>query len=250
MRRLETTVSWLRELLPEGIVVPSSTLISGPGGTGKPLVEFAFVAEWLKSGGNLIGIPLQYPSGEMVKSAMKKLYGLDLNRYHGRICYVQFDPGIRGCEKTAADTLKANMVIPEVWDETIDRAMDMLESSDKGIMIFGSALNLLLFSKRYKDIVLNKLTQLIRYDKKYTYLFAVSTSALPHDIRILEEAADNLMFTRMKEPMRLYLKLTRIKDVKFSEEEIEVPISPEMLQEISKIAESTRKTRIPMIKKM
>ncbi len=40
MATLKTNIRWLDELLPEGILIPSSTLISGPGGTGKPLVEF------------------------------------------------------------------------------------------------------------------------------------------------------------------------------------------------------------------
>lgn len=44
MKKLKANIKWLNELLPEGISIPSSTLISGPGGTGKPLVEFAFVA--------------------------------------------------------------------------------------------------------------------------------------------------------------------------------------------------------------
>ena len=71
MTKLKINIDWLEELLPEGLPVPSSTLISGPGGTGKPLVEFAFVASWLKAGGSLIGLPLQYPKGELVISAMK-----------------------------------------------------------------------------------------------------------------------------------------------------------------------------------
>lgn len=32
---------WLNELLPEGLPYPTTTLISGPGGSGKPLVGFA-----------------------------------------------------------------------------------------------------------------------------------------------------------------------------------------------------------------
>ncbi len=50
MGRLRTNFKWLDDLLPEGILVPSSTLICGPGGTGKPLVEFAFVDAWLRAG--------------------------------------------------------------------------------------------------------------------------------------------------------------------------------------------------------
>jgi len=53
--------------------VPLSTLISGPGGTGKPLVEFAFVAAWLKAGGSLTAVKLQYPTPELIKTAMYKL---------------------------------------------------------------------------------------------------------------------------------------------------------------------------------
>ena len=59
---------WLKKLLPEGFPYPTSTLISGPGGRGKPRVGFVFVASWLKFGGSIIGIPLQYPTMELVKT--------------------------------------------------------------------------------------------------------------------------------------------------------------------------------------
>ena len=244
------TNKWFEELLPEGILVPSSTLISGPGGTGKPLVEFALVAAWLKAGGSLIGIPLQYPSGELVKKVMNKLYNIDLNEFHGKIVYTQFDPSVNGCKKIKDDTLKANMVTPQWWDETIEKAESMLEKSELGTMIFGSALNLLLFSKTYKDSILNKLKDVLQHDKSRTYAFAVSTSAFANEIKVLENVADNLMFTRMEKPMKLILKIDRMKGVKFSKNEKEVPISGKMLKEINEIAASTRKTRIPEIRKI
>jgi len=248
MTKLKTNINWLDELLPDGILIPSSTLISGPGGTGKPLVEFAFVAAWLKAGGSLIGIPLQYPTGELVRTAMKKLYNMDLNNYHGRIVFIQFDPSADRCEKIKNDTLKANMVKPELWDEAIEKAESMLEKTDMGIMVFGSALNLLLFSKTYKNSILNKLKEVIQNDRSRTYAFAVSTSALADEIEILENVADNLMFTRMEKPMKLFLKIVRMKGVEFLKKEMEVPIPEEMLEEINKIAEATRKTRIAEIK--
>jgi len=248
MTKLKTNIKWLDELLPEGILVPSSTLISGPGGTGKPLVEFAFVAAWLKAGGSLIGIPLQYPTGEMVKTAMKKLYNLDLKDYQGKIVFIHFDPSAVRCEKIRDDTLKANMVKPDLWDEAIEKAENMLEKTDLGTMVFGSALNLLLFSKTYKNSMLNKFKEVIQKDKSKTYAFAVSTSALADEIKVLEDVADNLMFTRMEKPMRLFLKITRMKDVEFSGKETEVPIPEEMLIEINEIAEATRKARITEIR--
>ncbi|MBN2482149.1 MAG: hypothetical protein JXB19_10435 [Bacteroidales bacterium] len=250
MSNLVTNIEWLDELLPEGISIPSSMLISGPGGTGKPLVEFAFVAAWLKAGGSLIGIPLQYPRGELVKMAMKKLYDMDLDNYQGKVVYVQFDPDVNGFEKTGKDALKANMVKPEIWDKTIEEAENMLDKTALGTMVFGSALNLLLFSKTYKELILNKLKDALQHDKSRTYVFAVSTSALADKIKILEDVADNLMFTRMEKPMTLFLKINRMKEVKFSKKEKAVPISKEMLKEINKIAEETRKTRIPEIMKI
>jgi KaiC/GvpD/RAD55 family RecA-like ATPase len=250
MTNLKTNINWLDELLPEGISIPSSTLISGPGGTGKPLVEFAFVAAWLKAGGSLIGIPLQYPTGELVKTAMKKLYNMDLDHYHGKVVYIQFDPGVNGYKIIGKDTLKANMVKPQIWDDTIEKAENMLDKTGLGTMVFGSALNLLLFSKTYKDSILNKLKEVLQHDKSRTYAFAVSTSALADEIKILEDVADNLMFTRMEKPMKLFLRIERMKNVGFSKKEKEVPISEEMLKEINGIAEITRKTRIPEIKKI
>ncbi|MBN1926336.1 MAG: hypothetical protein JW798_10925 [Prolixibacteraceae bacterium] len=250
MTNLKTKINWLDELLPEGISIPSSTLISGPGGTGKPLVEFAFVAAWLNAGGSLIGIPLQYPTGELVKTAMKKLYNMDLDLYHGKVVYIQFDPGVNGYKITGKDTIKANMVKPQIWDETIEKAENMLDKTGLGTLVFGSALNLLLFSKTYKDSILNKLKEVLQHDKSRTYAFAVSTSALANEIKILEDVADNLMFTRMEKPMKLFLKIERMKNVKFLKKEKEVPISEVMLKEINEIAEETRKTRIPEIKKI
>ncbi|MBN2612450.1 MAG: hypothetical protein JXB00_12905 [Bacteroidales bacterium] len=250
MTNLKTNINWLDKMLPEGIPIPSSTLISGPGGTGKPLVEFAFVAAWLKAGGSLIGIPLQYPTGELVKAAMNKLYQINLDDYKGKVVYIQFDPDVNGFEKMGKDTLKANMVKPQIWDDTIEEAEKMLDKTEPGTMVFGSALNLLLFSKKYKDNILNKLKDALQNDKSLTYAFAVSTSALANEIKILEEVADNLMFTRMEKPMKLLLKIDRMKDVGFSKKETEVPISNEMLKEINEIAEATRKTRIPEIMKM
>jgi len=105
MTNLKLNIIWFDELLPEGVQIPSSTLISGPGGTGKPLVEFALVAAWLRSGGSVIGIPLQYPGGELLIMAMKGLYNMDLNDYYGKIVYVQYDLKANGCEKTSPNTL-------------------------------------------------------------------------------------------------------------------------------------------------
>lgn len=248
--KLKTGITWMDNLLPEGLSIPSSTLISGPGGTGKPLVEFVFVSAWVKAGGSLIIIPLQYPTTDLMQTAMNKLYNIDLRNYHGKIAYIQFDPQVETYQKINQNTLKANMVKPEIWDEALEKAEEMVEKSDLGTMVFGSALNLLLFSRTYKNSILKKLSDAIKNDKSKTYAFAVSTTAFADDIKKLEDGADNLMFTRVEEPMKLFFRISRMKEVKFSNEEIRVPISKEMLEEIKKVAEATRKKKIPEIRKI
>ncbi len=250
MKILKTGYNWLDKLLPEGLPVPSSTLISGPGGTGKPLVEFAFIATWLKNGGNAIAIPLQYPTMEFVKNTMLKLYGIDLLNFKGKIAYVQFDPTIDRAEQLNDDTIKANLLRPELWDHTIKEANKLLDKSADSNIIFGSALNLLLFSPTYKNGILNKIKEILMKDKTISYLFSVSNNVLTEDIAIWESAADNLMFTRMEKPMKLFLRVSRMKNVQFSKEEEEVPITQEMLREIKSVADTTRKRIIPVIKKI
>ncbi len=237
------------ELLPEGLAIPSSTILSGPGGTGKPLVEFAFVAAWLKSGGTLIAMPLQYSNPKLMKTAMRKLYDVDLDEYKKKIIYVQFDPHAEKCKKLNENTIIANLLKPDKWNKTLRIAQNNLPNSDLGNMVFGSALNLLLFSPTYRDSILKKLVQLAN-DSSKTYAFSVSTSAFSEQIKKLEEGSDNLMFTRMEKPMQLFLKISRMKEVTFSKQEKKVPIPKNMLLEIKKVAEATRDKRIPEISKI
>ncbi len=244
---LVSEIPWLSERLPEGIQIPSSTLISGPGGTGKPLVELALADSWLKAGGSMIAIPLQFPSGEMVAAAMKMLYQTNLGQYQGKVAYIQFDPAMRKGMIIKENKVTANILDPDTWDKAIEKAEGMVEKSGPGVMVLGSALNLLLFSKRHKEAILQKMRKMLQKDKSRTYAFAVSTSAFASEIKKLEEVSDNLMFTRMDESKRLFLTIERMKGVHFSGEEQEVPFTPEQLKEINAIAEQTRKRNIPLI---
>jgi hypothetical protein len=77
----------------------------------------------------MISLPLQYPSGKLVRAAMLKLYGTDLNNYKGKIAFIQFNPFANDCVKIKEDTLQANMVKPELWDKAIEMAEDIVEKS-------------------------------------------------------------------------------------------------------------------------
>ena len=250
MKTLIVEHDWLKKIMPNGLPYPTSTIISGPGGSGKPLVEFAFVASWLKSGGSLIGIPLQYPSIEFVKSAMLKLFDIDLDTYKKRFVNIQFDVDIDSYEQIADNEIKANLLKPEVLNQAIDLADSLLEKSELGTLVFGSALNLLLFSPTYKDAALKNFKTIIKEDKSKTYIFSVSNNVFAEEIKQLEEAADNLMFTRMEKPMKLFFNIEKMVEVEFSKKEVNVPISKETLEEMKEVAEMSRKKILPKLKKI
>ena len=70
------------------------------------------------------------------------------------------------------------------------------------------------------------------------------------DIKQLENAADNLIFARTERPMRLHIRIERMKDVIFDKQEIEVPLSEQELRNLRSEAEQARKHLIPLISKI
>ncbi len=126
----------------------------------------------------------------------------------------------------------------------------MIEKSDLGTLVFGYALNLLLFSPTYGSDTIKNLENIIKNDKNRTYIFSMSTSEFADEIKVWEEAADNMMDTRMEKQMRLFFTISKMKGVKFSREEIEVPISQDVLNEIKDVAETTRKRVIPEMRRI
>jgi KaiC/GvpD/RAD55 family RecA-like ATPase len=253
MTKFKVGEDWLDELMPEGLPVPSSTLISGEGGSGKPLLGFSILSSWLKQGGNAIFV-LTSTGKDFVEKSMKKIYGMDIAAYKENLAFIEFnpyfDPTVNAIEESEA-AIRANLVNPEVWDKAVEMAEVRLgQQSQLGTLIFCSAINLFLFSKTFKRAILNKLRELVKEDKTKTYLFTVSTSAYKKEIGTLEVAADNLMFTRVEKPMKLFLKITNMKDVDFSKEQVEVPLKREDLLTIKDLSESSRKDLIPTIVKI
>src|SRR5690606_30825018 len=119
--------------------------------------------------------------------------------------------------------IRANLVKPAVWDEALKIATGKLPCKGPGILIFGSALNLLLFSPTYGGAIFKKMKKAVASDKSFTYIFSVSTAVKVKEISELENAADNLILTRAeKEPFRLFMTIIRIKDVQFDSSEIAV----------------------------
>ncbi len=241
MKKISLRRKWLAELLPEGFPIKSSTLVSGPGGSGKPLIGYIFASEFLENGGNMI-LLLTSTTREYVINVMK-IFGTDLEKMGDRILYVEFQPGMDGIEKINDNWVRADLLKPEMWDDIIKKGIEML--GDNTIVV-GSALNLLFFSRTYGDAIYEKLVSILRDDKSLTYFFTINSDAFRDKAKGMEESCDNLMISRMDKG-KLHLKIERMKNVEFSNEEVEIPLSRETLEEIRKEAEKGKKNLIPSI---
>ena len=237
---------WLNKIMPDGMIYPSSTLISGPGGSGKPLIGFIMAGEWLKQGRAVIFV-LTSTTREYLEKSME-LLGMPLKDHEGRYVFIETEPKTKGLKEVSADMWSANMVDPEMWDIAINKATEALGRDKKEIMIVGSALNLFFFSKTYREGIAKKLKDMIEDPGEYTLMFTVNSDAFKETVEELEAVADNLMFSRMQPPMKLYLKIERMKDVRFSNEEIWVPLEKSVLDSIRQEAEKGKKGLIPVIK--
>ena len=251
METLKTGIKWIDAIIPEGLPLKSTTIITGPGGSGKPLIGETFVSAWLKEGGSVVFMSLQYPNTEFITESIKNITGLNLSEYKDKIIFIQLDTEISDLKVEGKNIIRANLVKPEIWDKALNISTDKLPKEGPGLLIFGSALNLLLFSPTYGDKILDKIKETIVSDKSKTYIFSVSTSAKAEEISKIEKIADNLLISRAeKEPFRLFLKVLKMKDVLYNSNEIRVPISLKILNHVKEIAEHSRSIVIPAISKI
>lgn len=251
MKSLKTGIDWIDKVIPDGLPLNSSTIISGPGGSGKPLIGETFVSAWLKDGGSVVFMSLQYPTTKFITASIKNVTGLNLDDYTDRIIFLQLDVSIPDLIDEGNNIIRANLVKPEVWDKALHIAKEKLPGKGPGVLIFGSALNLLLFSPTYGEAILNKMKETITTDKSNTYIFSVSTTAKADEIAEIENAADNLILSHAeKEPFRLFMKIVRIKGANYDPNEVEVAISSKILNDIKETADHSRKVVIPAISKI
>ncbi len=248
METLKLTDEWLVDLLPDGWPICTSTLLTGPGGSGKPLIGNVVAATWLREGGSVVFMPLQYPDPEFITSGLKKMTGVDVADHAGRVAYLELDVTLKGFAEPVDNRIRANLLLPEVWETSIERACGLVSDTGPGVLVMGSALNLLLFSPTYGHAILDRMRQTIQDDKRRTYLFSVSSSAKADMIEHLEEAADNLIVSHStQQPFRLHLHIERMQGVTFHKTEVMMPVDAETLEEIRTIADYSRKRVIPLV---
>ncbi|MFW6018452.1 MAG: RAD55 family ATPase [Halapricum sp.] len=237
---------WLQEVLPDGLPVGTTTVVSGPGGSGKPLIGFAVVKAWLESGGSVVFL-LTNSGRDFVDETMAELYDFDVDAYPEQLAFVDFDPTLEASVDgmVREDLIEANLLEPAVWDEALSTAIDRVDHGRT--LVFASALNLFLFSPSYGDASLDTFVDTARGDDDHTYLFTVSTSAFEEQIARVEDASDTVLLTEMREK-RLYLRGERSDSVSVSTDDVQVPFTSEQLETIKSVSEETRTSLIPALK--
>lgn len=251
MRAFHTQQDWFDRLLPEGLPIPSSVLLSGPGGSGKPLIGNVIVAAWLRQGGSVVFMSLQYPDHSFIAAGLKNVAQLDLDDYQHRVAFIELDATLEAMTPPTGNRFKANVVKPNVWDAALERACAMVPDEEPGILVFCSALNLLLFSPTYGQEILEKMKTTCREEKKRTYLFSASTTAKAEQIAELEAFVDHLIMTRStRSPFQLYMQIKRLKGASFISDEVLVPFSADVLTDVKEIADHSRKRVIPLVQRL
>jgi hypothetical protein len=246
MRSFKIDQSWLADLMPEGICVPSNTIISGPAGAGKELISSVIAASWLIGGGSLIHILTNYNRGHAEK--LLSSANMSKNDIAGRIVYIDFDPQIMDLKKLSNDELQANLLKTDVFEASLEKAQNMLLQNDLGIMIYMTALNMPLFSKTYGTAVFNKYLDLAK-EKRHS-LFSFSNNIFADKMHEMENAADNLIYVHGTGVMRLSMKIMRMRGVPFIKDEIQTPLSEELISMHLKTIQKMRQTFVPIIRKI
>ena len=248
MEKLDIAEPWLRQLLPQGWPIGTSTLITGPGGSGKPLIGNVMVSNWLKQGGSVVFMSLQYPSSDFTATGLERVTGEELADYEGHIAFIELDAAMEDMETVSQNRIRGNLVKPSVWTAALEKAISSLPREGPGVLVFGSALNLLLFSPTFGTGILAEIKATMAKTDTLTFLFSVSSTAKKEMIAELEEVADNLLVAHSnRDPFRLFLRVERMEGVPFSPEEVEVPISEETLTEIKTVADHSRRRVIPLV---
>lgn len=247
MNTLKFKEPWLRELLPEGLPFPSSTVIEGPMGAGKPIIAAAFIKSWLEKGGNIISMPLQFPDPEYTKQNLKELYGLDLKDYMEQVVFVSLQPQMQGIQEAGPNHFQANMIEPENWTKVIELTKEKF-SKDSDILFFSTALNLPLLAESKYEKLIDTLKFLFQQNSGLTYLFAVSSSMVANRVSQISHAADNLMEGHVTKDNNLRFRIINMKNAQYNSKEQQVPLEPALMENAAERAKKHRVAPVDYIK--
>lgn len=250
MHTISLKTPWLAELLPEGYPVGGSTIISGPGGSGKPLIGNIIAAEWLRNGGSVAFLTLQYPDRSFLHTSFDGTTGETLRQFEKSSRFVNLDVGVEKVEAVDELGIKACLARPDHWRAAMDYIVDSLPKEGPGILVFAAALNLLMFSPTYGDDIVSEMLTTME-DTRFSVLFSAGTKPMAARVKKLETAADNLIMSHKPEDVfELFMRIERMKDLRFSDEEIRIPIPSSELSSMREVAEHSRKRVIPELSQL
>jgi KaiC/GvpD/RAD55 family RecA-like ATPase len=245
---------WFDSLLPSGIPVPSSIVISGPSGTGKPFVGLALAGSWLRQGGRVIFAPVHPAYPELFEKGLQGLYGFSLRQYTDSHFFLLLDPDLdpreESVEVEGGNAIRCNFLNPVVFREALEVASASMEGEGP-VLIFLSALNLLLMSPTYGGEFFLMLLDTLREPGSWTYLLAASSSILAKKIIVLEQAADHLfVMKRVPEDRRVHLRAARVRDAGFCSDTAPIDAMPDFIGELKNRAVASRRILIPKVSRV
>jgi len=249
-----TGLDWFDPILPSGVPVPSSILISGPSGTGKPFVGLAIAGSWLKQGGRVIFIPIHAAYQSLYESGLKSLHDLSLDEYPGSHFFILLDSELEqreeAVEVAGGNAIRCNLLNPKVWEEALAVASASMEA-DGPILVFASALNVLLMSPSYGEQFFMMLLDTIRNTGEWTYLLAISSSILKKKIIVLEQAADHLfLMQQVARGRQLQVRAARVRGAPFHVEPVLLPRQVGLIKQLKEEAVASRRILIPTVSKV
>ena len=249
-----TGLGWFDAIVPSGIPVPASIIISGPSGTGKPFVGLALTGSWLEQGGRVIFIPIHAAYPPLFAGGLNSMHGLSLAEHPGSHFFIlfdtQMDPRQDNVEVAGSDAIRCNLLNPKVWREALSMACAAMDG-DGPILVFASALNVLFMSPSYGEQFFFMLLDTIRNTGGRTYLLAISSSILRKKSIILEQAADHLfLMQRVARDKQPRLRAARVRGANFSVDPVPVPFEPELIRKLKGEAVASRRMLIPTVGKL
>jgi len=190
LKSLKITQSWLNDLIPEDIKIPSTTVVNGPAGAAKAIIGSMMATSWLKQGGSLIHVLTNFNRDHAER--LLSYSNVKSEETKGKIVYVNFDPKIKNHKQTSDDEFRANLLKPEVFSKVLKKSNKILSDSNTEILTYMTALNMLLFSKTYiKDVLA---TYFAKINKNSFNLFTFSDNVFADEMNGIREKADNIFY--------------------------------------------------------
>ncbi len=226
----------LDELFPEGIEVPNFTLIGGPGGSGKPLLSFVYVMDWLKRGGKVIYIATS-TSPEFVRKTTALLKLGDISSFERKKQIAFLD--VRHAEKQISETeIQTYMADPEIFKSRIAECEKGL-SGDFGTMLAIPALNLLFMNKETRKELFQTVLDLIDHRKETTFVFTINEDVFQDMSNQLKEKSDIFMETFMEQ--KKIAVVVQKANVPFNQDKVLIDFGREVLVKVKEEADARRK---------